>query len=84
MRRMAVILSLLLSSMGCRYYEAGKQAAVSAVVTSILRMQSYAPLTQNGVARPAAAPGHGRRLIASRAGHTNVTTPATKTKCRTS
>ncbi len=80
MRRMAVILTLLLS-MGCRF-EAGKQAAVSAVVTSIHRMQSYAPLTQNSVARPA-APGRGRRLIASRTRNAAVT-PEAKTKCKTS
>jgi hypothetical protein len=61
---MAVILTLLLS-MGCRYVEAGKQAAVSAVVTSIHRMQSHAPLTQRSVAR-AAARGHDRRLVALR------------------
>jgi hypothetical protein len=79
---MAVILSLLLSSMGCRYYEAGKQAAVSAVVTSILRLQSNAPLTQNSAARPA-TPDHGRRLIASRTGNATVTT-VTKSKCKTS
>lgn len=82
MRRMAVILSLLLSSMGCRYYEAGKQAAVSAVVTSIVRMQSHAPLTQSGGARPA-TPSHGRRLIASRSGNSTVT-PGVKQKCKTS
>ena len=64
MRRMAVIL-LLTMSVGCRYYEAGKHAAVSAVVTSIFRLQSHAPLTQNSVARPAVK-GHARRLVASR------------------
>ena len=64
MRRMAVI-AMLTMTVGCRYYEAGKHAAVSAVVTSIVRLQSHAPLTQNSVARPA-RDGHGRRLVALR------------------
>ena len=63
MRRLAVALILVLA-MGCRYYEAGKHAAVSAVVTSIVRLQSHAPLTQSS-ARPATL-SHGRRLIAHR------------------
>lgn len=53
---------ILLMSMGCRYTEMTKRAAVAAVVTSIHRMQSHAPLTQNSVARPAAK-GRGRRLV---------------------
>ena len=63
MRRLAVTLILVLV-LGRQSYEAGKHAAVSAVVTSIVRVQSYAPLTQSSV-RPSAF-GHDHRLIVVR------------------
>jgi hypothetical protein len=62
MRRTVAILILLLAT-GCRYYEAGKRAAASAVVTSVMHMQAHAPLTQSAV-RPA-TPDRDRRLVAS-------------------
>lgn len=61
MRRTAVVLTLLLL-MGCHFYDMSRRAAVAAVLTSILRLESYAPLTQSSVARAANA-SHGRRLI---------------------
>lgn len=45
-------------------YDTSSHAAVSAAATSIVRPQSYAPLSQSSVARPAAQ-GYGRRLITS-------------------
>jgi len=56
MRRMAVALIAECD------YDTSSYAAVSAAVTSIVRPQSYAPLSQSSVARPAAR-GYGRRLI---------------------
>ena len=65
MRRPAVLLiPLLLTS--CRFYDLGERIAASAILNSVVHMQSRAPLTQSA-ARPAPAPSRACRLIAPHA-----------------
>jgi len=65
MRRLAVLLiPMLLTS--CRFYDLGERVAATAILHSVVHLQSRAPLTQSA-ARQAPAPSRACRLIASHA-----------------